>query len=107
MGFDGTTGALENEYVATFADNAVKATRARGGERGGLGCTADLPRVARPAEAPCLSAPCDVDASRQRGNPAKAYYGVTVEFPFETPMVPQDQVGHAEEDAMEHMGAYS
>lgn len=43
-------------------------------------------------DAPHISAPCDMDASRNRGNPCKVYYGVTVEFPFETPMVPQDQV---------------
>lgn len=103
MGFDGTTGARENEFVASFAEKTMKAQHARGGERGGLGRTANLPRVARPVEAPCLSAPCDIDASRQRGNPAKVYYGITVEFPFETPMVPQDQVGHSEEHAVEHM----
>lgn len=91
MGFDGSTGVRENEYVTTFAEKAVKRECARGGKTGGLGYIAILPRV---VELPCPSAPCDIDPSRQRGNPAKVYYGITVEFPFETPMVPQGQVGH-------------
>eukprot|EP00904_Undaria_pinnatifida_P004784 jgi/Undpi1/1435/HiC_scaffold_11.g04826.m1 len=89
MGFDGSTGVRENEYVTTFAEEAVKRECARGGKTGGLGYIAILPRV---VELPCPSAPCDIDPSRQRGNPAKVYYGITVEFPFETPMVPQGQM---------------
>lgn len=39
-----------------------------------------------------MSAPCDMDASRQRCDPPKAYQGIRVQFPFEKPMHPQDQV---------------
>lgn len=38
------------------------------------------------------SAPCDMDASRKLGDPPKSYNGIRVEFPFKTPMLPQEQV---------------
>ncbi|CAM9975828.1 unnamed protein product, partial [Scytosiphon promiscuus] len=93
-GFDSTTtGLRENEYVITFADKASQGARRRGGITGGLGYD-KLAAQAAAAKVPesSLSAPCDMDPSLQRGNPPKSYYGITVEFPFEAPMVPQDQM---------------
>lgn len=87
MGFDGTTGAFETEYVSTFADKALAAQAARGGQRGGLGR-----RPVGKDDDPCFSAPCEMDASRQREDPSLEYQGVKVAFPFETPMAPQDDV---------------
>lgn len=81
--------ARENEFVTTFADKARAGERRRGGVTGGLGYTAAL----NPSgNAPCPSAPCETEPSRKRGFPRKVYNGVTVEFPFETPIWPQDQV---------------
>lgn len=95
-GFDGTTGIRENQYVITFADKALEGARRRGGITGGLGYDKRAAEAAAGETAgvpvTSVSAPCDMDPSLQRGNPPKSYYGITVEFPFETPMVPQDQV---------------
>ncbi|CAM9605358.1 unnamed protein product, partial [Pylaiella littoralis] len=95
--FDGaTSGARENEYVATFADRTLAGQRERGGVSGGLGYSSAAAEAAARAdrEPPqrSISAPCDMDASLNKGNPPKSYYGITVEFPFETPMVPQGQM---------------
>lgn len=38
------------------------------------------------------SAPCDIDASLMLADPPKSYNGIRVEFPFKTPMHPQEQV---------------
>eukprot|EP00903_Cladosiphon_okamuranus_P006134 g6037.t1 len=38
------------------------------------------------------SAPCDMDSSLKLEDPPKSYNGIRVEFPFKTPMNPQEQV---------------
>lgn len=86
--------------MITFADKALEGARRRGGNTGGLGYDKRAAEAAAAGTAGVpaspVTAPCDMDPSLQRGNPPKSYYGITVEFPFEAPMVPQDQVRQRE-----------
>ncbi|CAM9433411.1 unnamed protein product, partial [Ectocarpus sp. 4 AP-2014] len=98
-GFDGRSGSREIEYVATLVGKLRAGAQERGGDTGGLGHKHDEAAAAAAAAedsgsvpVSAVSAPCDMDASRQLGDPPKTYYGIKVEFPFETPMVPQDQM---------------
>lgn len=89
MGFDGTTGAQATEIATTAASKARVAMDVRGGKRGGLGYVRS---IMCDDYGPCTSAPSDMDFGRCRSNPSPVYSGVTVHFPYEAPMKPQDQV---------------
>ncbi|CAM9705411.1 unnamed protein product, partial [Ectocarpus fasciculatus] len=91
-GFDGRSGDREIENVATLVGKVTAEAHERGGDTGGLGHKHDYAAADRASIPSAVSAPCDMDASRQLGDPAKTYYGIKVEFPFETPMAPQGQM---------------
>ena len=100
--YDGTTGARENDYVATAADKALAGERGRGGRTGGLGFSPAAAAAAAAAAGGATtsgelcwepaSAPCDMDDSRKKGDPPRSFNGIRVDFPFKTPMHPQEQV---------------